>query len=151
MAVIIVSSCLLGIDCRYDGKSCKNEKLLALADKNTLVAVCPEQIGGLCTPRSPAEINGFKVIAKTGEDVTEQYVRGAKAALFLAKLNKADLAILKAKSPSCGKSIIYDGTFTGGKREGNGVAAQLLLHSGIPVFTEDELDEAANYIRSLNG
>ncbi|MBQ6540359.1 MAG: DUF523 domain-containing protein [Oscillospiraceae bacterium] len=139
MSKIIVSACLLGCECRYKGDCCKNEAVLALAEEHTLIAVCPEQMGGLPTPRDPAERVGDRVITVNGKDVTEEYTKGAEAALLLAKLNRADAAIMKANSPSCGKGVIYDGTFTGAKRQGNGVTAELFADNGIPVFTEDEL------------
>ena len=140
MAVILVSSCLLGCACRYKGDDCKNERILALAKEHVLLGVCPEQRGGLETPRAPSEIVGDKVMSNAGRDVTAEYRKGAEAALYLAQLNRADFAILKAKSPSCGKGLIYDGTFSGSKVPGNGVTAALLLENGIPVYTEEELD-----------
>ena len=141
MAVILVSSCLLGCACRYKGDDCKNEKILELAKEHILLGVCPEQMGGLETPRDPSEIVGDKVLSCAGRDVTAQYQKSAEAALYLAKLNHVDFAILKAKSPSCGKGLIYDGTFTGNKIPGNGVTVSLLLENDIPVYTEDELDQ----------
>ena len=141
MAVILVSNCLLGCACRYKGDDCKNERILALARDHVLVGVCPEQMGGLETPRDPSEIFGNKVLSCAGRDVTAQYKKGAETALYLAKLNRVDFAILKAKSPSCGKGIIYDGTFTGNKVSGNGITVSLLLENSIPVYTEDELDQ----------
>ena len=141
MAKILVSNCLLGCLCRYKGDGCPSEKVLALAGEHTLIGVCPEQMGGLPTPRVPAEIVGDKVISRSGTDVTAEYNKGAETALHLAVLNGVDFAILKANSPSCGKGVIYDGTFSGGKREGNGVTAALLLAKGIPVYTEDESEK----------
>lgn len=141
MAVILVSNCLLGCTCRYKGDDCKNDRILALAENHILLGVCPEQMGGLPTPRDPSEIVGDKVISSTGKDVTAEYMKGAQTALYLAKLNHTDFAILKAKSPSCGKGLIYDGTFTGNKIPGNGVTVSLLLENDIPVYTEDELDQ----------
>lgn len=141
MAVIVVSGCLLGFDCRYKGDNCANEKILELAKKHTLLYICPEQMGGLATPRDPAEQSGGRVVTKNGADVTEQYERGARAALRLALLNHADAAILKSRSPSCGSGIVYDGTFTGTRVPGDGVCARLFKENGIPVYTEDELDK----------
>lgn len=138
MARILVSNCLLGCICRYKGDSCENARVLALADNHVLIGVCPEQNGGLSTPRNPSERVGDKVISNAGKDVTAEYTLGAETALKLAKLNKVDFAILKANSPSCGKGIIYDGTFTGAKKPGNGVTVDLLQENGIPVYTEDE-------------
>lgn len=141
MAKILVSACLMGCECRYKGDSCRNEKILALAGEHTLLAVCPEQMGGLPTPRYPAEIQGDRLINSAGADVTAEYRKGAETACYLAKLNGVKLAIMKANSPSCGHGLIYDGTFSGNKVPGNGVTAELLEDSGIKVFTEDELDE----------
>lgn len=138
MAVILVSSCLLGCQCRYKGDSCRSERVLKLAEHHTLIPVCPEQMGGLETPRNPSERVGDRVVSNAGRDVTEQFRKGAETALFLAQLNRAEFAVFKANSPSCGKGIIYDGTFTGGKKEGNGMTTDLLLEHGIPVYTEDE-------------
>lgn len=141
MAKILVSSCLLGCECRYKNDSCKNDKILALSPDNVLIGVCPEQMGGLSTPRNPAEIVNGKVISSAGDDVSAEYEKGANAALYLAKLNSVDFAILKANSPSCGKGIIYDGSFSGKKTNGNGKTAELLIKNGFSVFTEDELDK----------
>lgn len=141
MAKILVSNCLLGCDCRYKGDGCKSERILELAKEHTLIGVCPEQMGGLSTPRNPAEIVGDKVIASDGTDVTQQYNKGALAALYLADLNHVDFAILKAKSPSCGSGKIYDGTFNGVLIDGNGVTTQLLTSHGYKVYNENNLDE----------
>lgn len=141
MKRILVSNCLLGCKCRYKGDGCKNQEILNLAKEHALIGVCPEQAGGLSTPRNPAERVGDKVISCKGVDVTAEYMKGAETALHLAKINNIDFAILKANSPSCGKGIIYDGTFTGGKCEGNGTTVELLLKNGYKVFTEDELNE----------
>lgn len=141
MAKIIVSGCLLGIDCRYKGDSKVCEKILSLAEKHTLICVCPEQMGGLATPRPPAEQKDGKVFTQDGADVTNQYRKGAEAVLKMALLNHADFAILKARSPSCGSGIVYDGTFTGTRVPGDGVCAALLKENGIPVYTEEELEK----------
>ena len=140
MAKIIVSGCLLGCSCRYKGDGCRHEGVLALAEKHQLIPVCPEQMGGLTTPRLPSERVGDHVVMKDGRDVTEEYDKGAHMALYLAQTLKADFAVLKAKSPSCGHGLIYDGTFTGNKIPGNGVTAELFEKNGIPVFSEEELD-----------
>lgn len=129
----------MGYDCRYKGDNCKNAKLLELAKDNILIPVCPEQLGGLPTPRYPAERVLDKVIAKSGTDVTEQYMRGADFAVEIAKANSVDYCIMKANSPSCGKDVIYDGTFTGGKTIGNGVTVDKLIQAGFKVMTENEL------------
>ena len=137
---VLVSACLLGARCRYDG-ACKPlpglERLLDAADP---VPVCPEQLGGLPTPRTPAERCGRFVVARDGTDVTAQYERGAQEALRLAQLTGCTLALLKEKSPSCGCGRIYDGTHTGTLTGGNGVTAELLLQNGVHVFGETQLD-----------
>ena len=146
MAKILVSACLMGCDCRYKGDNCKNDALLALAAKYTLIPVCPEQLGGLATPRDPAEICGDRVVSRAGRDVTHEYQKGAETALYIAKQVGADAAVLKANSPSCGKGVIYDGSFTGKKTAGNGVTARLLSEEGIRVFTEDELTALLTFL-----
>ena len=103
--------------------------------------VCPEQLGGLATPRSPAERQGERIIAKTGVDVTDQYHRGAEEALKIYRLLGCEAAVLKERSPSCGSGEIYDGTFTGTLLSGNGVTAELFLKHGIPVYGESRLSE----------
>ena len=133
---ILVSMCLLGIPCRYDGKACVHEGVLALSGEHTLIPVCPEQLGGLCTPRPPAERRSGEVVTMDGADVTQAYRAGAEAALLLAKRLGCTLAVLKERSPSCGKGSIYDGTFSGTLTQGNGVTAELLLKNGIPVLGE---------------
>ena len=138
MAKILVSGCLLGNKCRYKGDGCRCDAVLKLAESHTLIAVCPEQMGGLPTPRIPSERVGERVISAAGDDMTAQFKKGAETALFLAQLNHVDFAVFKANSPSCGKGTIYDGTFTGGKKEGCGMTTDLLLKNGIPVYTEDE-------------
>lgn len=145
MAKIIVSACLLGCDCRYKGDNCGKEEILALAKEHTLIPVCPEQLGGLSTPRNPSEIVGDQVISNQGKDVTYEYNKGAEIALHIAKINGADAVIFKANSPSCGKGMIYDGTFSGNKIPGNGVAASLFLKEGYSVFTEEEMDALLAY------
>lgn len=146
MAKIIVSGCLFGYDCRYKGDNCKCDELLALADKHVLIPLCPEQLGGLKTPRDPSEIVGDKVLSSQGKDVTYEYKKGAEIALYIAKVNNADAVVLKANSPSCGKGIIYDGTFSGNKIEGNGIAADLFLKAGFPVFTENEIADLTEFL-----
>ncbi len=136
---ILVSACLLGINCRYKGDNCKNDKVIALEKEYEIIAVCPEQMGGLDTPRNPAERVGDKIISSTGDDVTSEYKKGAEYALKLAKENNVEFCVFKANSPSCGKGVIYDGTFTGGKVSGNGVTAELLQMNGFKVLTENEL------------
>lgn len=137
---ILVSACLLGVACRYDGKSKPNEDIIKLMDKYHLIPFCPEITGGLPTPRHPSEIVGNKVLNNIGEDVTTQYKKGALEALKIAKLYDCKYAILKEKSPSCGKGKIHNGKFDGGYIEGDGITARLLKENGIKVFGESEIE-----------
>ena len=136
---LLISACLLGIPCRYDGASKPQPWVEKLAKRHELVPVCPEQLGGLPTPRHPSERQGERVVMDTGADVTEAYRRGAEAALRLCRLLNCEAAILKERSPSCGCGTIYDGTFTGTLTAGDGVAAELLLQNGIPVLGESQV------------
>ena len=140
MKPILVSACLLGAACKYSGGDNLCPQVAAMAQDHALVPVCPEQLGGLPTPRTPAERQGDRVITKDGRDVTDAYLRGAQEAFKLTKLFGCDTAILKARSPSCGARAIYDGSFTGTVVPGDGVTAELLQASGIRVLTEAELD-----------
>ena len=137
---ILVSACLLGLRVRYDGKSKPCEAVLRLLEKHELIPVCAEVFGGLPTPRVPAERTGSRVVAKDGRDVTEEYVRGAQEIARLARLYGCTHAILKEKSPSCGKGRIYDGTHTGTLTDGNGVLAELLMEMGVKVVGETEIE-----------
>lgn len=136
---ILVSACLMGVYCRYDGKTKQIEALEQLMKKHTLIPVCPEIMGGLPTPRAAVETKGDLAINKDGVDVTEQFERGAKEVLRLAKLYHCELAILKERSPSCGSGKIYDGSFSGTLIDGNGITAGLLLQNGIKVIGETKL------------
>ncbi len=137
---ILVSACLLGVSCRYDGTGEMREEVKELMEHHHLIPVCPEILGGLKTPRCPAERRGDRVVTKDGEDVTESYRRGAEETLKLAKLFGCSGAILKERSPSCGCGKIYDGTFTKTLTEGDGVTAQLLKAQGIPVLGDSSSD-----------
>lgn len=110
-----------------------------MGDKHTLIPVCPEQLGGLSTPREPSEICGNRVINKSGEDVTSQYEKGAQEALKIAELFGCSAAVLKKRSPSCGVGEVYDGTFSKRLVTGMGITAQFLKSNGIEVYGEDEL------------
>lgn len=139
---IIISACLLGCPCRYDGK--KNEILLEIQKiiddpLIELIPVCPEQLGGLPTPRIASEINKDKVINQEGVDVTKEFYKGAEETLKIAKTNKCKKAILKSKSPSCGYGKVYDGSFTRTLIDGNGITTRLLLKNNIKIFTEKEI------------
>lgn len=136
---ILVSACLLGVSCRYDGQSRPNENVIALKDKYNLIPVCPEIMGGLPTPRLPSEIVNGRVVMENGKDVTMEYQRGAFETLRLAGLFGCRKAVLKEKSPSCGCGKIYDGTFSRKLVQGNGITAQLLLENGIEVLGESSI------------
>ncbi len=138
---LIISACLLGEPCRYDGRSVPAVDVGALSEKYELIPVCPEVMGGLPTPRVPSERIGGKVINKIGIDVTENYNKGAAEALRLAKEGGAELALLKEKSPSCGKGRIYDGSFSGTLIPGDGVTVELLTNEGIRVLGESEIEK----------
>ena len=138
---VLVSACLLGVCCRYDGESKPNPDVTQLRDRFLLIPICPEVDGGLPTPRTPSERVGERVLMKDGKDVTENYFSGAKEALRLAQQYGCRSAILKARSPSCGSGYIYDGSFTGRLISGDGVAAQMLKSEGIAVYTEEEIDK----------
>lgn len=145
----LVSACLLGINCRYDGRNELNERVTRLASGEFLIPICPEQLGGLGTPREPSEIVGgdgsdvldgnARVFSRGGRDVTENFLRGAEEVLKIAKSLGAKEAILKSKSPACGCGKIHNGTFSGVLVEGDGVAAALLKRNGIRVVTEEDL------------
>ena len=137
---ILISACLLGVPCRYDGAAKPHPLAAALAERHELVPVCPEQLGGLPTPRPPAERQGDAVRTRTGADVTEQYRRGAEEAARLCRMLRCQAAVLKERSPSCGRGEIYDGTFTGTRVPGDGVTAEMLEAGGIPVYGESELE-----------
>ncbi len=137
----LVSACLLGVCCRYDGKSKPCPAVMALSKEHELIPVCPEQLGGLPTPRMPAEVRGGAVVRRDGEDVTAAFERGAQEAARLYALLGCDAAILKSNSPSCGSGSRYDGTFTGALTRGDGMAAALLKQIGARVLTEQEAEE----------
>ncbi len=137
--MIIVSACLAGYRVRYDGKTVPNEEIVSLMKRGEAIPVCPEMLGGLPCPRTPSERtpDGGRVIMRDGKDVTEAYRKGAEETLRMARLYGCTHAILKARSPSCGCGTIYDGTFSGTLKEGNGVTAELLLENGITVTVKD--------------
>lgn len=134
---ILISACLLGVNCRYNADRLQvSGDVLKLMEKHTLIPVCPEVFGGLSTPREPSEIRGVRVYAKSGLDVTDNYMRGAQEALRLAQLYGCKIAVLKERSPSCGAGAVYDGSFCGRLVEGEGVTALLLMNNGIKVYGE---------------
>lgn len=146
--MILVSSCLAGLKVRYNGTHCLNHAISKLVAENKAVTVCPELLGGFSTPREPAEIVGgdgedvldgkAKVVDRSGNDVTEQYIKGAYATLAIAKEYNATLIVLKENSPSCGSSLIYNGEFSGTKIAGNGVTSALLKRKGLKVISEEQ-------------
>lgn len=150
---ILVSACLLGHDVRYDhgNNMCHDPRFQKWYREGRFVVICPEVMGGLPTPRPPAEIQGDRVVNIKGVDVTEPFHIGAEATLALAKQFDVALAILKQRSPSCGSSYIYDGTFTGTKIPGEGVTAALLRKHGFKVYGEDQLDEVEKELARIEG
>lgn len=141
MDKLLVSACLLGTPCRYDGKSKADARVQALAGKYELIPVCPEELGGLPTPREPSERQGGCVVMRSGRDVTEKYRRGAEAALALCLQNGCKAAVLKEKSPSCGCGEVYDGTFSRRLIAGDGVTAEALKAHGITVYGESDAEK----------
>ena len=139
---LLISACLLGVACRYDGAGnpLPRETLDALCGRYALVPVCPEQLGGLPTPRPPAERRSAGVFTAAGEDVTAQFCRGAAETRRLAALFGCRTALLKERSPSCGIGEIYDGFFTGTLRPGDGVTAEALRADGVSVCGESEIE-----------
>ncbi|MEC1376913.1 DUF523 domain-containing protein [Heyndrickxia oleronia] len=145
--MILVSSCLAGLDVRYNGTNCLNDKIRKLVEENKAITICPELLGGFSTPREPAEIIGgngedvldgnAKVVEKSGKDVTQLYIKGAYSTLKQAKKLNATLVVLKENSPSCGSLTIYNGEFTGKKIMGMGVTSALLKRNGIKVISEE--------------
>lgn len=155
----IISACLCGVNCRYDGKNNTNERCLKLFKEGKAVLVCPEQLGGLQTPRAPVELNspvievidgGGKAVNNKGEDVTRQFLDGAYETLKIARTLGSTKAILKEGSPSCGSNFIYDGTFSGNKIKGKGITAYLLEKEGITVFSNEDLEVNNNKLVYLN-
>ena len=128
---------MAGVKCRYDGQANPDLDIVEWAKNGQALPLCPEQLGGLPTPRTPAEIMGDKVITKNGDDVTDNYNRGAQEALKLALLNNCGEVYLKSKSPMCGHGKIYDGTFSGNLKDGDGIFAQLLKSKNIKVHSVD--------------
>lgn len=144
---IIVSGCLLGNNCKYNGGNNYNENVVKFLENKDYIVICPEEMGKLTIPRVPSEIqysktadevlkNEAKVLSKNGDDVTKYFIDGANKALEIAKRNNCKLAILRDGSPSCGSNYIYDGNFEGKKIDGKGVCARLLENNGIEVISE---------------
>lgn len=138
---ILVSACLLGKNCKYNGGNNLNQGVLEFIEGHEVIGVCPEQLGGLSTPRLPAEIVAGLVTNKEGVSVDNEFRKGAQEALAVALENKVDLAILQPRSPSCGVKEIYDGSFSGKKIKGQGVFAKLFSARGIKVLDAEDVAE----------
>ena len=138
---VLVSACLLGENCKYSGGNNLDPRVAEWLERegHEAVPVCPEQLGGLPTPRTPAEIVGGAVTTRDGEDVDQAFRRGAEAALDIARREGAELAVLQPRSPSCGVKQVYDGTFSGRRVSGQGVFAKLLAESGFPLLEPEDL------------
>lgn len=146
---VLVSACLLGVNCRYNGIPKGNEAVKELLNWEDIIfiPVCPEQLGGLPTPRTPSERRGSFVVSSEGEDRTAAFAKGAEETLRIAKLYGCEAALLKARSPSCGNKEVYDGSFFGTVVPGEGVTSELLRKNGVKVFGESELTEFLEYVR----
>ncbi|MBL4561597.1 MAG: DUF523 domain-containing protein [Labilibaculum sp.] len=146
--MIIVSACLAGCECRYDGKNNEVPEIKNLVLKNKAIALCPEELGGLSTPRMPCEIvkinTEFRVIGQDHNDYTNQFTKGAEIVTNVAKALNCKTVILKANSPSCGYGKIYDGSFTGKYRKGNGITSQLLTNNGVQILNEENFHSILN-------
>ena len=136
---VLISACLLGVNCRYNGKRTEMEGLGGLMEKYTLIPVCPETLGGMPTPREPSEIRDGRVFSQSGRDVTDFYERGAAETLRLAQMYGCTYAVMKERSPSCGSGRIHDGSFSGALTDGDGVCAAALKAAGITVLGESEI------------
>ena len=137
---IMVSACLAGENCKYNGGNNRSEKVLQLMEGNEVILVCPEQMGGLPTPRVPAEIKDGIVTARDGRIVDAEFRRGAEKCLEIAERERPDLIVLQPRSPSCGVKQRYDGTFTGTLTDGPGVTTELLIKNGFRVIDAEDLD-----------
>lgn len=149
--IIVVSACLAGRDCRFDGRSRPMQEIIKMAEEGKAIPICPEQLGGLPTPRHPSEIqNGdgddildrkSRIINEKGQDVTDRYIKGAFESFRIAMESGAKKAILKARSPACGVGQIHDGSFTGTLKKGNGIASALFIRSGFKVISDEEFQK----------
>jgi len=138
---ILVSACLVGDNCKYNGGNNLNERLVEFLEAHEVVKVCPEVMGGLATPRAPAEIQQGQVVNTEGRNVTKEFEAGALRAFEIVERQKPDLIILQSRSPSCGIKQIYDGTFSGRKIEGQGIFAALCIKAGCKVLDIEDFDE----------
>ena len=138
---ILVSACLLGENCKYDGGNNYHKELVEFLSDKVVIKVCPEILGGLSTPRIPCEIKGDKVVNKNGEDKTYFFTKGALETVKIALQEQVHFAILKSNSPSCGNDMVYDGSFAHRLIPGEGITAHMLKMNGIRVYTENDLEE----------
>lgn len=141
-SVVLVSACLLGVFCRYDGRCVTDERVVGLATRVHLVPVCPEQLGGLPTPRDPVELRQGRAVCKNGRDVSEAFARGVGQVLHIGALTGARAAILQPRSPSCGVTEIYDGAFSGVRIPGQGMLAARLAQAGYRLFEPADMVES---------
>ena len=141
MEKLLISSCLIGNNTKYNGKNNYIKEIEQLKLKYELIPICPEVLGGLSIPRDPSEINNDKVISINGKDVTKEFNIGANKALNIALLNNIKYALLKDGSPSCGNTYIYDGTFKNNKINGIGITTKLLKSHNIKIYNENNLNE----------
>ena len=138
---ILVSACLLGENCKYNGGNNRSERVLRYIAGHEVIAVCPEMLGGLPCPRKPVEWVGGRVLTRDGDDCTEAFRLGVERALALIADKHVDLAILQSRSPTCGVKQIYDGTFSGVKIDGQGALARALAERGIPLMDAEDVPE----------
>ena len=138
---ILVSACLLGENCKYNGGNNRNERVLRYVEGHEVIPVCPEMLGGLPCPRKPVEWVGSRVLTKDGDDCTEAFRLGVGKAMALIADKQVDLAILQSRSPTCGVKQIYDGTFSGVRIEGQGALARALKEKGIPLMDAEDVPE----------
>lgn len=141
---IMISACLAGENCKYNGGNNRNEKVLQLMAEHDVILVCPEQMGGLPTPRVPSELRNGVVTTRDGRIVDREFRDGAAKCLEIARQEQPDLIVLQPRSPSCGVKQRYDGTFTGTLVEGSGVTAQLLMENGFRCVDVEDLREICN-------
>lgn len=138
---LLISACLLGENCKYNGGNNFTPEVEALRERYELVPVCPEQLGGLPTPRTPAERVGDRVVNREGADVTDAFRQGAEKTLELARASGITKAVFQVRSPSCGSGTVYDGTFSGALTAGQGVTAELLEKNGVNIYRSDQAGE----------
>lgn len=146
----LVSACLAGRACRYNGTACAVPELKRLVEAGLALAVCPEELGGLPTPRPPVEIRHGRAMDRHGRDVTAQFLQGAEAALVLARARNIRRAILKERSPSCGCGLIYDGTFSRRLTAGDGITVARLRRAGVIVRGESDYAVDPNFFSPEN-